>query len=123
VGGPMAGGGVGPGGHPVLSGGMSCEGARAKYIEDYDKSAPPDLSAGAYGNVLNKGGYLNACGVPSNMTVNICAAVQNGRAVGVTVTTSPSDRGKASCIAGAVRSLSFPSHPRLDVTNTTFAAN
>src|SRR6202012_857201 len=93
AGGPMAGGGVGPGGHPVLAGGMSCEGARAKYIEDYDKAAPPDLSAGAYGNVLNKGTYLNACGVPANMSVNVCAAVQNGRAVGVTVTTNPPNKG------------------------------
>jgi hypothetical protein len=122
-GGPMAGGAVGPGNHPILSGGMSCEGARARYIEDYDKSAPPDLSAGAYGAVLNRGTYLNSCGVPSNMTVNICAAVQNGRAVGVTVTTSPSNGGISRCVAGAVRGLSFPSHPRLDITNTTFAAN
>jgi hypothetical protein len=123
VGGPGVGGGVGPGGHPVLAGGMSCEGARAKYIEDYDKASPPDLSAGAYGNVLNKGTYLNACGVPSNMSVNICAAVQNGRAVGVTVTTNPPNKGISSCISGAIRGLSFPSHPRLDVTNTSFAAN
>ncbi len=123
AGGPLAGGGaVGPGNHPVISGGMSCEGARAKYIEDYDKAAPPDLSAGAYGNVLNKGTYLNSCGVPSNMSVNICAAVQNGRAVGVTVT-NPSNKGIAGCVAGAVRGLSFPSHPRLDVTTTTFAGN
>jgi hypothetical protein len=123
-GGPMPGGGaVGPGVHPVLAGGMSCEGARAKYVEDYDKSAPPDLSANAYGNVLNKGTYLNACGVPSNMGVTICAAVQNGRAVGVTVTTTPRNPGISSCVAGAVRGLSFPSHPRLDVTTTTFAAN
>jgi len=123
VGGPLAGGGVGPGGHPILPSGMSCEAARAKYIEDYDKAAPPDLSAGAYGAVLNKGSYLNACGVPSNMSVNICAAVQNGHAVGVTVTTNPPNRGIASCISGAVRGLAFPSHPRLDVTNTSFAAN
>ena len=122
-GGPGIGGGVGPGGHPVLSGGMSCEGARAKYIEDYDKAAPPDLSAGAYGNVLNKGSYLNSCGVPSNMSVNICAAVQNGRAEGGTVSTNPPNKGISSCLSGAVRSLSFPSHPRLDVTNTSFAAN
>ena len=114
------GGGVGPGGHPVLAGGMSCEGAKAKYIEDYDKAAPPDLSAGAYGNVLNKGTYLNSCGVPSNMGVTICAAVQNGRAVGVTVTTTPPNKGISGCISGAVRGLSFPSHPRLDVTTTTF---
>ncbi len=119
LGGPLS-GSVGPGGHPILAGGMSCEGAKAKYIEDYDKSAPPDLSAGAYGNVLNKGTYLNACGVPSNMGVVICAAVQNGRAVGVTVTTNPPNKGISGCISGAVRGLSFPSHPRLDVTTTTF---
>ena len=39
--GPSPGGGVGPGGHPVLPGGLSCEGARARYVEDYDKAAPP----------------------------------------------------------------------------------
>lgn len=123
------GGGVAPGGggdHPVLAGGMSCEGAQAKYVEDYSKmgaGVPPDLSAGAYGAVLNRGGYLNSCGVPSNMEVNICAAVQNGRAVGVTVSTKPSSPGIASCVAGQVRGMSFPSHPRLDVTRTTFAAN
>jgi hypothetical protein len=122
-GGPSLGGGVGPGNHPILAGGMSCEGARSKYIEDYDKAAPPDLSAGAYGAVLNKGTYLNSCGVPSNMSVTICAAVQNGRAVGVTVTTSPPNKGVSGCVSGAVRSLSFPSHPRLDVTTTSFAAN
>jgi hypothetical protein len=122
-GGPNAGGGVGPGGHPMLASGQSCEGARAKYIEDYDKAAPPDLSAGAYGAVLNKGSYLNSCGVPSSMTVSICAAVQNGHAVGVTVTTNPPNKGVSGCISNAVRSLSFPSHPRLDVTTTSFAAN
>ena len=121
LGGPMPGGGSGA--HPIVPGGLSCEGARSRYIDDYDKAAPPDLSAGAYGAVLNKGTYLNSCGVPSSMSVTICAAVQNGRAVGVTVTTSPANKGIASCISGAVRSLSFPSHPRLDVTTTSFAAN
>src|SRR5262249_3074931 len=122
-GGHVTGGGTGMGGRPVLAGGMSCEGARAKYIEDYDKSAPPDLSAGAYGNVLNKGTYLGGCGVPSSTTDTIGAAVQNGRAAGVTATTTPPNKGISSCIAGAGRGLSFPAPPRLDVTNTTFAAN
>ncbi|MBK9263388.1 MAG: hypothetical protein IPM54_26735 [Polyangiaceae bacterium] len=121
-GGPNAGGGsFNSGGRPVLAGGMSCEGAQAKYVEDYSKDAPPDLTAGAYGNVLNRGTYLNACGVPPSTEVNICAAVQNGRAVGVTVTTRPSNPGVNSCVAGAVRGLSFPAHPRLDVSRTTFA--
>jgi hypothetical protein len=120
------GGAVGGSGQPQVPGGMSCEGAQSRYVEDYSKmgaGVPPDLSAGAYGAVLNRGGYLNSCGVPSNMEVNICAAVQNGRAVGVTVSTRPHNSGVASCIAGAVRGLGFPAHPRLDVTRTTFAPN
>ena len=56
------------------------------------------------------------------MGVNICAAVQNGRAVGVTVTTTPSNPGIASCVAAQVRGLGFPAHPRMDVARTTFAA-
>ena len=112
---------VGSGSHPVLPGGMSCSAARARYVEDYSKDAPPDLSAGAYGAVLNRGTYLNSCGVPPTMSVSICAAVQNGRAVGVTVSTKPRSGGIASCISGHIRSMSFPSHPRLDVSTTTFA--
>lgn len=108
--------------HPVVPDGLSCEGARSRYIEDYSKDAPPDLSAGAFGAVLNRGDYLNSCGVPPTMSVNVCAAVQNGHAVGVTVSTNPVNGGIARCISGQVRSLSFPSHPRLDITNTVFAA-
>lgn len=126
-GGGRAFGGSAPGGgsYPVLAGGTSCEGAAAKYNEEYKmggNNGPPDLTAGAYGAVLNRGSYLNACGVPSNMSVNVCAAVQNGRAVGVTVTTDPPSPSHASCVAGQVRSMGFPAHPRLDVTRTSFAA-
>jgi hypothetical protein len=124
---PGGGGGVAPGGgnYPVLAGGMSCEGAQSRYVEEYKiggNNTPPDLTAGQYARVLNNGSYLNACNVPSNMEVSVCAAVQNGRAVGVTVTTNPSNGGIASCVAGQVRSMSFPAHPRLDVARTTFGA-
>jgi hypothetical protein len=54
------------------------------------------------------------------MSLNICAAVQNGRAVGVTVVTKPSNPGIASCVAGGVRRLSFPAHPKLDVVRVSF---
>lgn len=120
-GGAVAGGG---GKFPSVAGGKSCESAIASYNEQYTiggGEGKPDLTAGAYGNVLNRGSYLNACGVPSNMAVSVCAAVQNGQAVGVTVTTKPSNPGIASCIAGQVRALSFPAHPRMDVATTTFA--
>jgi hypothetical protein len=119
--------GSGPsaGSRPVLAGGLSCEGARSQYVEQYnfgsgDKKVPPDLTSGSYQPILGRGTYLNACGVPPTMTVNVCAAVQNGRAVGVTVSTKPANGGIARCISGQVRSLSFPSHPRLDITYTSF---
>jgi len=116
-------GGGGGGKYPQIAGGGSCEAARAKYVEDYtQQGVPADLSAGAYNGVLAKGTYLNSCGVPSNMTVSICAAVQNGRAVGVTVSTQPASPSHSSCIRGAVMGMGFPAHPRMDIVTTTFAA-
>ena len=59
-------------------------------------------------------------GVPDTMKVDICAAVQRGRAVGVTVVTRPANGRVQSCVARAVRGLRFPSHPKLDVARTRF---
>jgi hypothetical protein len=110
------------GGFPVLPGGLSCEGAQAKYSEEMKigEKGAPDLTQGQFSAVLGKGSYLNSCGVPSATEVSICAAVQNGRAVGVTVSMNPPNPGQASCVAGQVRALSFPSNPKLDVARTTF---
>lgn len=111
------------GGFPILSSGQSCEAAQAAYVEEMNVGGPrgqADITAGQYAAVLNRGTYFSHCGVPDDMGINICAAVQNGRAVGVTVVTRPRNRSKESCIAAAVRGLSFPSHPKLDVTRTTF---
>src|SRR5690606_15263432 len=106
------------GGFPQLGGGMSCEAAQASYVQEMKmgEKGVADLTVGQLGAVLNTGSYLSACGVPSNMAVSVCAAIQNGRAVGVTIRTTPSDAGKNRCIAGRVRGLSFPSNPKLDVT-------
>jgi len=114
----------GAGGVPVVSSGQSCEAAMDSYNEMkvVGEEGQADITAGQYGRVLNSGSYFSHCGVPLSMNVNICAAVQNGRAVGVTVSTQPNDSKKASCIASAVRGLSFPSHPKLDVTRTSFAS-
>jgi hypothetical protein len=111
-------------GIPTIAGGQSCEAAMDAYNEEkvMGQQGQADITAGQYGRVLNGGGYFSHCGVPLSMTVNICAAVQNGRAVGVTVSTRPNDAKKESCIASAVRGLSFPSHPKLDVTRTRFDA-
>jgi eukaryotic-like serine/threonine-protein kinase len=115
---------TGAGGIPTVAGGQSCEAAMDAYNEEKAMGAQgqADITAGQYGRVLNSGSYFSHCGVPLSMNVSICAAVQHGRAVGVTVSTQPNDPKKESCIASSVRSLSFPNHPKLDVTRTRFAA-
>jgi eukaryotic-like serine/threonine-protein kinase len=119
-GGTWTGGGSG-GPHPVLRGGMSCEQAMDTYVTELKMAGnKPDLTAGSFGGVLNNGSYVIGCGAPMSMTVSICAAIQNGRAVGVTVSTDPPNPGIASCVAGRVRGMGFPSHPALDVTRTVF---
>ncbi len=79
-----------------------------------------DITGQQYGSILNRGSYFAHCGVPDSTGLSICAAVQNGRAVGVTVTAKPRNRGIESCVAASVRGLSFPSNPKLDVTRTNF---
>jgi hypothetical protein len=111
------------GGIPILAGGMSCEQARARYIEEINVGGPKgqaDLTAGQFGSVLNNGSYITGCGTPSSMHVNVCAAVQNGRAVGVTVTTEPPNAGISNCVTNAVRRMNFPSNPKLDIATTRF---
>lgn len=111
------------GGFPVLGGGQSCESAQAAYVEEMNVGGPrgqADITAGTYGSILNRGSYFAHCGVPSDVGLSICAAVQNGRAVGVTVRATPRNPKLEGCVAGGVRGLSFPSHPKLDVTRTTF---
>lgn len=100
----------------------SCEAALAAYNESLDLSGRnvPDLPRAAYAAVLENGGYLLRCGVPSKMSIDICAAIQEGRAVGVTIVTNPPSARVRACVAAAVRSLRFPVHPRLDVTRTRF---
>jgi len=80
----------------------------------------PDLTADQLGRPFAGGAFLDACGVPADMGVTIKAAVQNGRAVGVTVTTSPPNPRIAACVDSAVRRMSFPPNPNLDAVTQTF---
>jgi len=72
--------------------------------------------------VLENGAYLSHCAVPGGTALDICAAVQKGRPVGITVLAHPANPQVSACVKAAVESLSFPSHPRLDVTRTRFEA-
>ena len=67
---------------------------------------------------LGNGTYLNDCQVSEETHVSVCAAVMDGKAVGVKVATSPPDPEKERCVSGRVRTLEFPSNPRLRVVRT-----
>jgi len=104
------------------SDGVNCEQAQAQNVEEMNLQAggQRDLTAADFGEVLNNGTYLVACDVPPSSHVQICAAVQNGVAVGVTVSLDPPNPEIELCVSKQVRALSFASHPKMDITRVRF---
>ena len=104
----------------------SCESAAASANQSIDLGAgrgAPDLTRDAFASVLDHGAYLDGCAIPARTSLQICAAVQNGRVVGVSVTAEPRDAGISACVRRAVGALRFPQNARLDVTRTRFEAS
>ena len=102
----------------------SCEAAAASANETMEIGArrgAPDITRDAFARVLENGAYLTGCAIPSNAALEICAAVQDGKVVGVSVTTAPSNVAINACVRRAVSALRFPRSTRLDVTRTHFA--
>jgi len=102
----------------------SCEAAVAANTEQvviHGGRSPPDITQAQYAAILEHGRWFERCGVPAACRLEVCVAVREGRAVGVTVHASPWRADIERCVAAAARGLTFPSHPRLDVTRTTFA--
>jgi hypothetical protein len=58
--------------------------------------------------------------VPATATVEVCAAIMEGQAVGVTVNINPGTESQASCVADAVRRMTFPEHELVSVAHTEF---
>mgnify|MGYP007059410519 CR=1 FL=1 len=99
----------------------SCEQVLQTHVEASSSRGPRDLSHSDFSSVLDRGSYLEACGVPEQASVRICVAIREGSAVGVTVELSPDDADQTECLREQIRGLAFPSHPKLDVVRTTFA--
>lgn len=105
--------------------GKSCETAAAEYSDDIVMGAdrgPADLGAGDYSRVLGSSSWFAHCGLPSHAALDVCVAVQGGRAKGVTVRATPRLAAVERCVARAAAGLAFPYHPRLDVARTRFSA-
>jgi hypothetical protein len=118
---------AGASGPPAAQRGPSCEQAYREYVASTafaqaSKDARPEVPVEAYGDVLNYGSYFSHCPIEDRAEISICAAVQNGRALGVTVTTSPRLPEAEVCIDRAVRRLHFPPHTKMEVARTFFGA-
>lgn len=103
----------------------SCEAAIARNNEQMTiggARGPADVTREAYASILQNGRYLSACSIPDRTVFEICAAVKDGRAVGITIVSSPASPELNSCVRKAVARLNFPKNSRLDVTHTRFDA-
>lgn len=103
----------------------SCEAAIARNNEQLTIGAargPADITREAYAGILQNGRYLAGCSVPDRTVFEICAAVQDGHAIGITVVSNPPSPALNACVRSAVGRLKFPQNPRLDVTHTRFDA-
>lgn len=101
----------------------SCESAAAASSQDIDfvaRDRAPDLPREAFARVLDSGGFLRGCSVPDRTTLEICVAVQEGRAQGVSVVVHPPNARISACVGNAVARLQFPRSSRLDVARTHF---
>jgi hypothetical protein len=102
----------------------TCQQARDGNVETLDlakrSTAPPDVPASEYSAVLGRGTYLDPCGVSRSAAVTVCAAVVEGKAVGISVTLSPHNQRIINCVIEAIQQLSFPSHPRMDIATSKF---
>jgi hypothetical protein len=110
---------------PAKSSLPSCEAASESAEQTIDIQGPrgaPDLPRDAFANILENGAYLGRCAIPARTAIEICAAVQGGKVVGVSVRTEPRDSAISNCVRRAVAALRFPVSARLDVTRTRFEA-
>jgi len=101
----------------------SCEAAAASANDTIDMQGArgaPDLTRDAFAAVLENGSYLNRCEIPARTALDVCAAVQNGKVVGISVTSTPRSSHINACVRRAVVGLRFPSNARLDITRTRF---
>jgi len=84
------------------------------------QKSKPDVTQGQYAAFLNGGSYLPP-DLPETTAVEIRTAIQNGRAVGVTVLTTPPNAAINSKIDTAVRRIQFyPVSEKMDFTTTKF---
>jgi hypothetical protein len=124
AGGKGGGGGVGGGGGGGgYRGGGSYEAALNANNQEISMGGAkggPDLTDGQLGAPMRSASFISGCGAPESMKVTVRVAVQNGRAVGVSVYPNPPNPAVASCVDRHVRALGWPSNAKMDFFTTTY---
>jgi hypothetical protein len=120
-----AGGGPGhaAGGGGGFSGGQSYEAVLNSNNESItmgENSGGPDLTNAQLAGPLRHAAFVDACGAPGDMKVQVRVAVRMGVPIGVTVQTTPPSAGVASCIDRQVRGLRWPANPKTDFVTTNY---
>jgi len=110
AGAPKVGGGGGGGGY----GGKSADDALKNAVSDFEAET---LSSSECGGPVS-GSIAAACGLNGSASAKV--VVKNGKALGVTVNTDPSQPGVNSCMAGRIQGLSWRSVPGVSVCTRTF---
>jgi hypothetical protein len=117
------GGGRGGGGGGGFAYGLSYEAALASNNQEVSiggNNGGPDLTNAQLSAPMRNAAFISGCGAPDDMKVTVRVAIKYGRAVGVTVTTNPSNGGVQSCIDKHVRGLGWPSSAKMDSFTTTY---
>jgi hypothetical protein len=115
------GAGTGNGGGNVGAG-PTYEAALASNTQEITigKQGTADLTDAQLAAPMRSGAFAGECGAPDRMKVTVKVAIKTGRAVGVSVSTSPPDPDVAGCIDRYVRTFSWPSSSKMDSFTTTY---
>jgi hypothetical protein len=103
-------------------GGLSFEDAwaHAEQKAVIGQQSGPDPIDKIRSELSNAGAGIVAACAPDSMSVVIKAAIQNGRAVGVSVYTTPASGAVSACVARHVRALKFSVSGYMDAITATF---
>ena len=64
--------------------------------------------------------FFSNCPLAGDAKAEICAAIKQGKPLGVTVKVTPSNKRVAACIDRDTRKLSWPSSDKLDIVHQSF---
>lgn len=115
-----SGGGVTTGQRGAVTWNGGCQRAFDASVQHVgDGAAARDATSADYTRVLSRLD-VGGCRPSGKQHIEVCVALSDGRAAGITVHTTPSAPALGECIAGKVRGLGFPASSGTDLVRTQY---